>query len=129
MAAFLDYITAHAWVGYLAFGLLSLVLSKRSQLDGWVESNPRAAGVMKLFRAIGVDPWMIVQGFTLVVKGRLPIKLQAQKLVAEQTAAPPSQEVIDEMVKQSVPPAGERMFPTPLPPPPPSDPNPPKGAA
>lgn len=52
--------------------LLSLLIARRSQVDAWAESNPRIAGAMKILRGTGIDPWLIAQGLTLVVAGRLP---------------------------------------------------------
>lgn len=69
---FLDYLSAHPWILWLLFGALSLVLSRRSQIDAWAEMHPRVAGVMKLLRSIGLDPWMLVQSLSLIVRGRLP---------------------------------------------------------
>lgn len=65
----------YAW--YLVFGLVSLALSHRSQIDAWAEQNPRLAGLMKLLRSLGLDPWMFVQSVSLIVKGRLPVKVTA----------------------------------------------------
>lgn len=57
---------------YVVSGLLSLVLARRSQLDAWAETHPRLAAVYKALRAVGIDPWMLVQALSLAVKGRLP---------------------------------------------------------
>jgi hypothetical protein len=76
MNEFLAYLDAHPWamwtVGTAVAGLFSLLMSKRSQIDAWAESNPRVAGVMKLLRGLGVDPWLIAQGLMLIVAKRLP---------------------------------------------------------
>lgn len=72
MGQFLDYLSAHPWILWLAFGLLSLVLSKRSQVDAWAEAHPRVAGVLKLLRSVGLDPWMLLQSLSLLIRGRLP---------------------------------------------------------
>jgi hypothetical protein len=99
---------------WLTAGLLSLLLANKSQVDGWAEKNPRLAGLMKLTRSLGLDPWMLVQALSLLVKARLPVKLQAAKLIAEKDAPPPSLEVKAEVTKQSV--APPRMFPSVAPP-------------
>jgi hypothetical protein len=97
---------------WLAAGLLSLLLSHKSQVDAWAEKNPRTAGLMKLLRSLGLDPWMLVQGLALLVRGRLPVKLQAAKIIAAMDAPPPSAAVRAEVVKQSVaPPKLPPMFP------------------
>src|SRR5690606_9622261 len=66
---------ANAWsmVGlYVALGLISLLIANRSQIDEWAEKNPRVAGILKLMRALGIDPWMLLQSISLIVRGRLP---------------------------------------------------------
>lgn len=68
----LDYFAANPWAGWLLLGALSLLVSKKSQVDAWAESNPRVAGVMKLFRSLGIDPWMLLQSLSLIVRGKLP---------------------------------------------------------
>lgn len=68
-------IKTQAWglvVAYLVFALGSLLLSKKSQIDAWAESKPRLAGAMKIFRGLGLDPWLVIQGIVLIFKGRLP---------------------------------------------------------
>lgn len=57
---------------YLTLGVVSLLLAYRSQLDEWAESNPRVAGTLKLMRSVGIDPWMLLQGLSLILRGRLP---------------------------------------------------------
>lgn len=68
----LQFAVEHAW--YLALGVISLLLSRRSQVDAWAEQNPRIAGVMKALRALGLDPWMFVQSLSLIVRKKLPEK-------------------------------------------------------
>jgi hypothetical protein len=74
--ALLQLATDYAW--YLAFGLVSLVLARRSQIDAWAESRPRVAGVLKLVRGLGLDPWLVVQSASLIVRGKLPAKPEAK---------------------------------------------------
>lgn len=75
MQHLLNLIHAH-WL-YVVVGLLylglHLVLTKHSQIDAWCEKRPRVAGIMKLVRGLGIDPWLIAQGLTLLFKGRLPV--------------------------------------------------------
>lgn len=59
----------------LATALVNLV-ARKSQVDAWCESHPKLAAVLKLFRAVGFDPWLLVQSFSLFVKGKLPEKLR-----------------------------------------------------
>lgn len=93
---------------WLASGVLSAALAKRTQIDHWCEQRPRVAGVLKLLRGLGLDPWQIVQGVALIVKGALPVKLQAAKILAAQKAAELGYEVsprvLAEVKKQSLPP-------------------------
>lgn len=63
-------------VWFLASGLLSLAFSYKSQINAWAESKPRVAGVMKIIRGVGPDPWIILQGIYLIVRGRLPPALR-----------------------------------------------------
>jgi hypothetical protein len=72
MTQLLDYVTAHPWLLWLVAGVLSLVLSRRSQIDAYAEMHPRVAGIMKLLRSLGLDPWMLLQSLSLIVRGRLP---------------------------------------------------------
>lgn len=75
MQNLLDLIRAN-WL-YVAIGLLYLglhwALTRRSQIDAWCNKHPRVAGVMKIVRGLGIDPWLIAQGLTLLFKGRLPV--------------------------------------------------------
>jgi hypothetical protein len=59
----------------LATALVNLVAHK-SQVDSWCEKRPKLAAVLKLFRAVGFDPWLLVQSLSLFVKGKLPEKLR-----------------------------------------------------
>lgn len=73
----MDQVTAWAasqplWVCYLLLGVLALIFSRKSQVDAWVEANPRIGGFMKTLRGLGLDPWVIVQGLCLIFLGRLP---------------------------------------------------------
>lgn len=68
----LNWLTANPWALYVAFGFLALLLGRKSQIDAWVEKHPWFAGVMKILRGVGLDPWLLVQGLCLLVFGRLP---------------------------------------------------------
>lgn len=52
--------------------LVTLLLGYKSQLDGWSSQNPRIAGLLKIARSVSFDVFMLRQGLTLVVAGRLP---------------------------------------------------------
>jgi hypothetical protein len=73
------------WFCYLLFGVLALLLARKSQVDAWVEAHPRIGGIMKALRGAGLDPWLIVQGICLIVLGRLP-----KKPVIDTKPKPPS---------------------------------------
>jgi hypothetical protein len=66
----LTFLREHAW--YLALGLIALVTSRRSQIDAWASAHPRVAGVMKLMRGLGLDPYLLIQGLSLLIRKRLP---------------------------------------------------------
>lgn len=75
MAQVLDWLAAlPLWACYLIFGVAALLLARKSQVDAWVEENPRLGGLLKLLRGAGLDPWIIVQGICLLVFKRLPKK-------------------------------------------------------
>lgn len=75
MAQVLDWLAAlPLWACYLIFGVAALLLARKSQVDAWVEENPRLGGLLKLLRGAGLDPWIIVQGVCLLVFKRLPKK-------------------------------------------------------
>ncbi len=57
--------------------LVNLALGYRSQFDGWAEKNPRAAAILKAFRATGIDPWMLLQSLSLALKKKLPVEKPA----------------------------------------------------
>lgn len=61
------------WI--LGTGLVNL-LAHRSQVNAWCEVRPKLAGLFKLTRSLGFDPWLLIQGATLWVKGRLPERLR-----------------------------------------------------
>lgn len=69
--------------------VINLVFSKRSQIDEWCEANPKLAAVAKLFRAIGVDPWMLAQSAVLFFTSKLP-GYQKQSLADLSKPKPPS---------------------------------------
>ncbi len=55
-----------------AWLLIHLALSHKTQIDSWCEANPRVAGTLKILRGVGIDPWLVLQGVSLLVQGRLP---------------------------------------------------------
>lgn len=69
---FWAWLLASGAIWYVAAGVISLLFSKKSQLDHWVEESPRRAALHKILRSVGFDPWMFLQGFWLLVRGKLP---------------------------------------------------------
>jgi hypothetical protein len=53
-----------------------MLIGHRSQLDSWVTKHPKVGGILKVIRGmLPGDPWLIIQGISLLVKGTLPAKL------------------------------------------------------
>ncbi len=75
---------------YFLSCVISFVLANKSQIDEWAEKNPRVAGFMKILRGCGLDPWLISQGLSLLVRKRLPEKTRPPVLTPE---TPPSDPV------------------------------------
>jgi hypothetical protein len=67
-------IQAHlaAFVALAVVYLLTLLAAHKSQADAWCMQHPRVAGFLKIVRGFGIDPWLIIQGVTLMIKARLP---------------------------------------------------------
>ena len=57
---------------WLAIGVLNMLIAYHSQIDAWCEQRPVLAGILKLVRGLGLDPWLMLQGIILLLKGRLP---------------------------------------------------------
>jgi hypothetical protein len=72
MEPLLAYLSAHPWSLWLMLGVISLLLSKQSQIDSWANAHPRVAGFMKLLRGLGLDPFLLLQSLSLLLRGRLP---------------------------------------------------------
>jgi hypothetical protein len=75
-------------------GLVSGLLARRSQVDAWAESRPRLAGALKLLRSVGLDPWIFVQGVSLLFRGKFPDKLKAAQAEAKAKAEPKRNDTI-----------------------------------
>lgn len=71
----------------LVTGVFNLLFSHKSQIADWAEQNPRLAAVMKLTRALGLDPWALIAAFQLAITKRLP---DAQKNIDNSKKGPPS---------------------------------------
>lgn len=64
-------------------GVLNLMLTRKSQIEAWVNANPRLAAWSKLLRSIGFDPWALHAWATLLVKKKLPEAQQADSDIAK----------------------------------------------
>lgn len=86
-----SWVAAH-WLLALLTGVylaLQLAYGKRSQIDAWCEKQPRLAGVLKVLRGVLPDPWLVVQGLSLLLKKRLPVAYStlAEKILQALTAS------------------------------------------
>lgn len=64
-------------------GVLNLLLTRKSQIEAWVNVHPRLAAWSKLLRSIGFDPWAAHAWLTLLVKKKLPEAQQADSPIAQ----------------------------------------------
>lgn len=84
----LDWITTHAAAAWpIVSAVLILVLRSRTP-EAWValgESHPRVQGVVRLLRAVGVDPAKAVSALVQIVTARAP-----ERPAPSAPAAPPS---------------------------------------
>lgn len=77
MHLLITWVTAHwIWIGLIVLYICNLLLGHRSQLDSWVLKHPKVGGFLKIVRgALPADPWLILQGLSLLLRGSLPAKL------------------------------------------------------
>jgi hypothetical protein len=85
------FVTAHyIWIALIALYICNLLLGHRSQLDSWVLKHPKMGGFLKVIRgALPGDPWLMLQGASLLLKGTLPVKLTPIVNALEPPAPPP----------------------------------------
>jgi hypothetical protein len=91
MHSIIPFITLHyVWIALVLLYICNLLIGHRSQLDSWVTSHPKVGGVLKIVRALlPCEPWLIIQGISLLVKGTLPAKLlPVANIITVDTAAP-----------------------------------------
>ncbi|MCK9567769.1 hypothetical protein M0R72_02315 [Candidatus Pacearchaeota archaeon] len=101
MQQIITFVTVHwVWIAFIVLYICNLLLGHRSQLDSWVTANPKIGGFFKLVRGfLPADPWLIIQGVSLLVKGTLPAKFAPiVSVIDTPTAALP--------LPPGVPPAG-----------------------
>lgn len=53
-------------------GVFNLIFAHKSQINAWAEAHPKLAALLKVTRAIGLDPQHLWAALALFVKGRLP---------------------------------------------------------
>lgn len=77
MGPVITFVTTHwVWIAFAIFYLINLMLGHKSQLDAWVIKHPKMGGILKLIRGmLPADPWLVLQGISLLIKGCLPAKL------------------------------------------------------
>jgi hypothetical protein len=95
-----------AFIAYqlIAF-ILNLVLGYRSQVNAWAESKPRLASALKLLRATGIDPWMLLQSLSLAVRKRLPAAVRVDGgAVKLEGTAPENENDTEQTRVQRIPP-------------------------
>jgi hypothetical protein len=64
-------------------GIINLAFGYRSQIEAWAESNPRVAGLLKLSRALGLDPWNVLSALKLLASKKLPDAQKADSPIAK----------------------------------------------
>jgi hypothetical protein len=64
-------------------GILNLAFTYKSQIEAWVEANPRLAAWAKLSRSVGFDPWAFRAWLLLLIKKRLPDAQKANSAIAK----------------------------------------------
>ena len=63
-------------ISWAVASVLNLLVGHKSQINDWCESRPYLAAVLKLLRAVGLDPWQIAQAASLAATKKLPAALQ-----------------------------------------------------
>lgn len=64
-------------------GVLNLILTRKSQIEAWVNAHPTLAAWSKFLRSVGFDPWAFHAWLTLLVKKKLPEAQQANSPIAK----------------------------------------------
>lgn len=63
-------------------GVWNLALGHKSQVESWATSHPRLAAVLKMTRALGLDPWNFGAAIMLAFFKRLPQAQQSDSAIA-----------------------------------------------
>lgn len=91
----LDWLSAHATAAWPIVSALLIVALRARSPEAWValgESSPRWQGVIRLLRAIGLDPVKALAALGQIVTGRAPasaVRL-ADTVAPRETQAPPA---------------------------------------
>jgi hypothetical protein len=77
MGTIIAFITLHwVWFAFAILYIINVIIGKHSQLDSWVLAHPKVGGTLKLIRGfLPCEPFLILQGISLLIKGTLPAKL------------------------------------------------------
>jgi len=83
------FVTVHyVWIAFAALYLVNVLIGHKSQLDSWVNKHRWVGGILKVIRGLlPCDPWLLLQGCSLLLKGTLPAKLMP--IVNALDASPP----------------------------------------
>jgi hypothetical protein len=68
---------------WMLTGIINLAFGYKSQIEAWAESKPRIAGLLKLSRSLGFDPWNALAALLLIAKKKLPDAQKADSAVAK----------------------------------------------
>lgn len=60
----------------VVYGVLMIVVGRKSQIDAWCMQHPRWAGLLKCIRGVCPDPFLLIQGIALIVLRRMPTAYQ-----------------------------------------------------
>lgn len=52
--------------------LVSLAFARKTQVETWVASHPRATFILRIVRAFGVDPWLLAKAWKGLADSRPP---------------------------------------------------------
>ena len=91
MHQIITFVTIHyVWIAIIGLYICNLLLGHRSQLDSWVLKHPKLGGFLKVIRgALPGDPWLMLQGASLLLKGTLPAKLMPIVNAIDTSPTPP----------------------------------------
>ncbi len=89
----IDWITTHAPALWPVLSALLLVVLRTRTPEQWIalgERSPRWQGVIRLLRAVGLDPAKALSAIAQIVTGRAPARaVQIADTVQRVTQAPP----------------------------------------